>query len=82
MLRGHVIGKWIRVLASVPFAPESILHKVHPLHQRITFEISRQKIVQFGECFLEFRMVVSGLNVFGFAMPRNTPNFYQRDALP
>src|SRR5450631_1265056 len=58
-LRGHVVGKRIGKIAGVSFAPEPVLHQVHPFNQWIAFKLCCQWIIQFSKCFLKFGMIVA-----------------------
>ena len=44
------------------FAPEAVLHQVHPFDERIGIELRSQQFVQLAEGLLKLRMVVARLD--------------------
>ena len=63
------------------FAPESVLHQVHPFDQGIALELGRKQIVQLRECLLKFGMVIARLSKLGVAPFRDASDFHQRNSL-
>src|SRR5882672_828682 len=80
-VRGNVIGERIWIVARVTFAPESVLHQVHPFDQRISLELGGQQGVQLSKRFLKLRMVVTRLAKLSIAFPRNTADIHHRYAI-
>ena len=59
---GAVIRERIGQVAGVAFAPEAVLHQVHPLDQGIRIELGGHQFVQLAKRFLKFRMIVARLD--------------------
>src|SRR5690349_25145455 len=81
LLRGHlgkcplrrgVVGEWAREIAGVALAPESILHQVHPLNQRIAVKFRSEQLIQLRKRSMKFRMIIPRLDVFEAAPPGKT----------